>query len=159
MPQGSILGPLFFNVFVNDIFLIISSRSLRNFADDNTIAVSASNIKELNEFVKINTIKCIEWFNHNHITANKSKFQSLVVSKQHTNIEEFVVNNEFQIKVSDTVKLLGVQIDNRLKFDSHIQKICTKASLQLNCLKRLARYMGSNEKFILRNSFILSHFN
>ena len=81
MPQGSYLGLLFFNVFVNDIFLIISSRSLCNFADDNRIAVSASNIKELNELVKINTIKCIEWFNHNHITANKSKFQSLVVSK------------------------------------------------------------------------------
>ena len=87
------------------------------------------------------------------MTANKSKFQSLVVSKQHTNIEEFVVNNEFKIKVSDTVTLLGVQMDNRLKFDSHIEKICTKESLQLSCLKRLARYMGSNEKFILINSF------
>ena len=72
------------------------------------------------------------------MTANKGKSQSLVVSKQHTNIEELVVNNEFKIKVSDTVTLFGVQIDNRLKFDSHIQKICTKASLQLNCLKRLA---------------------
>ena len=83
----------------------------------------------------------------------------LVVSKQHTNIEEFVVNNEFKIKVSYTVGLLRVQIYNRLKFDSHIQKICTKASLQLNCLKRLAKYMGSNEKFILINSFVLCHFN
>ena len=93
------------------------------------------------------------------MTANKSKFQSLVVSKQHTNIEKFVVNNEFKIKVSDTVTLLGVQMDNRLKFDSHIEKICTKASLQLNCLTRLARYMGSNAKFILITSSILCHFN
>ena len=54
----------------------------------------------------------------------------------------FVVSNEIKIKVSDTVTLLGVQIDYRLKFDSHFQKICTKASLQLDCLKRLARYMG-----------------
>ena len=100
-----------------------------NFADDNTVTISASSIEELNALVKINTTKCIEWFNHNHMTANKSKFQSLVVSKQHTNIEEFLVNNEFKIKVSDTVTLLGVQIDNRLKLDSHIQKICTKVSL------------------------------
>ena len=61
--------------------------------------------------------------------------------------------------MSDTVTLPGVRIDNRLKFDSNIQKIGTKASLQLNCLKRLAKYMGSNEKFILINSFILCHFN
>ena len=133
--------------------------SLCNFADDNTITVSASSIEKLNELVKINTTKWIEWFNHNYMTANKSKFQSLVVNKQHTNIDEFVVNNEFKIKVSDTVTLLGVQVDNRLKRDSHIQKICTKASLQLNCLKRLAKYMGSKEKFILINSFILCHFN
>ena len=107
MPQGSILGPSFFNVFVNDIFLIISSRSLCNFADDSTITVSASNIEKVNELVKINTIKCIEWFNHNHMTANKSKYQCLVVCKQHTNIEEFVVNKEFKIKLNDTVTLLG----------------------------------------------------
>ena len=130
-----------------------------NFADDNTITVSASSIYELNELVKINSTKCIEWFNHNHMTANKSKFQSLVVSKQHSNIEEFVVKNEFKFRVSDTVTLLGVQIDNRLKFGSRIQKICTKASLHLTCLNRLARYMGSNEKFILINSLILCHFN
>ena len=154
--HGSILGPLFFNTFINDIFLIISSRSLCSFADDNTIIVSANNSEELNELVKRDTMKCIEWLNHNHVTANKSKFQSLVVSKQHTNIEELVVNNDFKIKVSDTVTLLGVQIDNRLKFDSHVQKICTKESLQLNCPKRLTRYLGSNEKFILMNSFILS---
>ena len=85
------------------------------------------------------------------MTANKSKFRSLVVSKQHTNIEELLVNNEFKIKVSDTVTFLSVQIDNRLKFDFHIQKICTNASLQPNRLKGIARYMGSNEKFILIN--------
>ena len=87
--------------------------SLCNFADDNTITVSASSIGELNELMQINTIKCIEWFNHNHMTANKSKFQSLVASKQHTNIGEFVVNNEFKIKVSDTVTFLGVMSNGK----------------------------------------------
>ena len=123
--QGSTLGQLFFNIFISDVFLIISSRSLCSFADDNTITVSVTSIGEPNELVRKNTTKCIEWFNHNHMTANKSKFQSLVVSKQPTNIEEFVVNNEFKIKLNSTVIFLGVQIDNRLKIDFRIQKICT----------------------------------
>ena len=54
------LGSLFFNIFINDFFLIIGSRSLCNVADDNTITVSASSFEELNELAEINMIKCIE---------------------------------------------------------------------------------------------------
>ena len=55
--------------------------------------------------------------------------------------------------------MLGVQIDENLKFDSHIDKICKKAAKQLNSLKRVARFMGDREKKIIMNSFILCHFN
>ena len=97
--------------------------------------------------MKIDTAKCIEWFTYNHMTTNKSKFQSMVVSKEYTNIEEFFRDIEFKIKESDTVTLLGVQI------------VCAKVSLQLNCLKKLTKYMSSNEKLIVINSFVTHLFS
>ena len=61
-PQGSILGPLLFNLFINDIFLFIQQGSLCNFADDNTISISAENVDEIHSLVQLNTTKCIDWF-------------------------------------------------------------------------------------------------
>ena len=159
VPQGSILGPLLFNLFINDIFLFIQEGSLCNFADDNTISISAENVNELHRLVQLNTNKCIEWFNSNHMTANPSKFQSLIVGKNGNHIKEFQINNDFKINVSSEVTLLGIQIDEQLRFDSHVDKICKKAAMQLNAIKRLARFMGSKERQVIVNSFILCHFN
>jgi hypothetical protein len=159
VPQGSILGPLLFNLFINDLFLFIQEGSLCNFADDNTISISAENADELHRLVQLNTNKCIDWFNSNHMTANPSKFQSLIVGKNDNHIKEFRINNDFKINVSNEVTLLGIQIDDQLKFDSHIDKICKKAAMQLNAIKRLARFMGNKERQVIVNSFILCHFN
>ena len=63
VPQSSILGPLFFNAFINDIFLFIKGVSLCSFADGDTISID--NAHELHRLVQLNTNKCIEWFNSN----------------------------------------------------------------------------------------------
>ena len=106
VPQDSILGPLLFNVFINDIFLLIQEGFLCNFADDNTIIISAQNAHELHRLVQLNANKCIEWFNSNYMTANPSNFQSLVVGKNHSNIKEFKINNELKISASNEIPFL-----------------------------------------------------
>ena len=58
-------------------------------------------------------------------------------------INEFEIDQDFAIKIEKDIILLGVQIDENLKFDSHI---CKKAAKQLNSLKRVARFMGNREK-------------
>ena len=159
MPQGSILEPLLFNLFINDIFLFIQEGSLCNFADDNTISISAVNADELHRLVQHNTNKCMDWFNSNHMTGNPSKFQSLIVGNNDYHITEFSINDGFKINVSSEVTLLGIQIDEQLKFNLNIDKVCKKAAVQLNAIKRLARFMGSKERVVIVNSFILCHFN
>ena len=157
VPQGSILGPLPFNIFLNDIFYSLTEGSLCNFADDNTISVTATNTDEPLQPVKINTKKCLNWFKSNEMIANPSKFQATTIGSKDKCINEFEIDQEFAIKIEKNVTLLGVQIDENLKFNSHIDKICKKAVKQLNSLKRVARFMGDREKKIIMNSFILCH--
>ena len=66
-------------------------------------------------------------------------------------------NNE--IKTTNSIKLLGINIDDQLKFNEHISILCSKAAMQLNALSRLQKYMGKSEKEAIINSFILSNFS
>ena len=106
MPQDSILGPLLFNVFITDIFLFNQEGSLCNFANGNTISISAENDHD-HRLVKVIN-KCIERSNSNHMTANASKFQSLIVGKNHSNIKEFHLKNEFKVNINNQAALLGI---------------------------------------------------
>ena len=146
VPQGSILGPLLCNIFLNDIFYSLAEVSLYNFADDITISVTAKNTDELLQLAKIKTKKCLDWFKSNEMIANPSNFQAITNDSKDKSINEFETDQEFAIKIEKNVTLLGVQIDENLEFDSHIDKICKKAAYQLNFLKRVARFMGDREK-------------
>jgi hypothetical protein len=83
------------------------------------------------------SLNLIDWFTSNQMKANPDKFQAIAIGKnaQSKNIS-FNLNGNF-IETQDEVKLLGVTIDYRLEFNSHITNIRRKASRQLNVLKRM----------------------
>ena len=78
VPQGSILGPLLFNIFLNDIFFFILETELCNFADDNTLYACENNIKNILEKLTRDTNRILDWFSHNSMIANPAKFQLYV---------------------------------------------------------------------------------
>ena len=77
IPHGSILEPIFFNIFINDIFFLLSS-DLHNFADDNTVTAVAETIQDL---IKVKTTTIIEWMKDNDMIANPNKFKAIVLTK------------------------------------------------------------------------------
>ena len=82
------------------------------------------------------------------------KFQAMLLEKRNENKQSYLNINNQTIKTTYCVKLLGISIDSKLNFDSHISDLCKKASMQLNALNRLRAYIGNKEMEILINSFI-----
>ena len=159
VPQGSTLGPLLFLIYVNDI--INSSNILKFilFADDTTIMYKHSNIKELNDILTNETNKIIDWFSANRLLLNISKSHTMLfTNKQRIHKLKVSIQN-INLEEKEVVTFLGVEIDNKLLWTSHIKHICSKVSKSIGIL-RILRY--SFPKHILKMiymSLIYSYIN
>ena len=82
VPQGSILGTLLFDIFLNDLFLYIKKASLHNYADDNTLSAFATDIDDLIQILTDESQKTIDWLKLNQMIVNPKKFQAMFISKK-----------------------------------------------------------------------------
>ena len=160
VPQGSILGPVIFNIFLNDITTIFEKCSLNNFADDNTLDAHASSVTELVNSLEKDSQNAIDWFKINHMIANPDKFKAIIINKQGKDTCGIELNiNGDKIYTQKEVELLGISIDFQLSFTPHISKICKMAANQLNSIKRLKLHFDFETKKHLTVTFVLSQFN
>jgi len=157
VPQGSILGPLLFNIFLNDLFLFVSNSKLSNYADDNTLYATGYNLSEAKKML-LNDFDIVkEWFYENYMVLNAENFHFMCIGKNTEN-ETLVINNT-TLHNSKEEKILGVIIDNKLTFNSHIREICKKASQKISALSRVSYQLNDAEKKLLFNAVVKSQFS
>ena len=78
VPQGSILGPLLFNIYISDMFYDIDICDIASYADDNTPYTSNFNLEEVMQKLELTTNNLFKWFKNNHMKANADKCHLLV---------------------------------------------------------------------------------
>ena len=160
VPQGSILRPILFNVFSNDLYMLLNSNNLFNFADDNTISAFSETVEGLINILQTETEKSLDWMENNDMIVNPDKFDAIILTKDrrdNTGIE--ITVNDTIIKSNEKVDLLGLTLDDKLSFETHVSAICKKASGQLNALKRLSPRLTYKSCKAAVDAFILSNFN
>ena len=155
VPQGSILGPLLFTIYINDIFYFINETKLANYADDNTLYTVKDNIIDLLYTLENETSLILDWFRMNEMKPNDDKCHLLVCNQDHLT----VTLGDKNIANDDSVELLGVLIDKNLNFTDHVSKLCKKGNQKLHALARVSKYLDENKLRIVMKTFIQSQFN
>ena len=157
VPQGSILGPLLFNIYLNDALFFTLDSALCNFADDNTLYACDISLKNLIDKLESSASSVINWFKYNYMKLNDSKCHLLVCG----NKEEVIIAKigNASIVESHEVKLLGTTIDRELNFKSHLTSICKKAGKKINALARLCKILPLQKRKIVMKAFFMSQFS
>ena len=164
MPQGSILGPLLFLIYINDIDKAVpSANDILLFADDTCIHLTGSNAKEVE--TKSNKALCEinTWFYDNQLTVNPTKTKFINYFSKSTKLN--LTFNQTQISqignkfVESSFRYLGFHLDENLTFDSHVKQVLKKVGLGnyfINMTKRMIPFHARKEIY---HAFVGSHLN
>ena len=155
VPQGSILGPIVFNLFANDFMFLIQETEVSNFADDATIYSCSPNFEEATLKLSNATDLILNWFRIDSRVANPGKSQIMFLGSNIDNSKITFMIESKRVKSRSEVKLLGITIDDKLYFTTHIENLCSTASKRLRALTRMHNFLSFEQAKRLSEAYII----
>ena len=159
VPQGSILGPLLFVLYINDFPLYLKSCETDLYADDTTIHVSGSNLNNMQIKVQSDLDEVERWCNENNMFINTNKTKCMVIGTKQKVLSQ---ESELNLRIGSDIlqnsvceKLLGVKIDQNLSWKDQIDHICSIISSRIYLLSKIKKYLDTECRKLFYNGYIL----
>ena len=160
VPQGSVLAPLLFNIYVNDFPQCLHHSSCLSFADDTTVLISGKNIKNLYEKSTIELKSIDKWLIANKLFLNSDKTKHIVFRTPNSKTP----SSDLSLKLKQTsiekvtsIKLLGITVNEHLSWKEHINNL-NKRLRQIYCITlRIRPYLNKNALLSLYHSLFMTH--
>ena len=159
VPQGSILGPLFFLVYINDMKHALTTARPILYADDTNIFLSGKDLTTLTSDFNMQLSQLNKWFTTNRLSLNVSKTHAMLftLNKDLSPDSLKLCIDQSDIDTVADTKFLGIYIDRKLTWNTHISHACNKVSKSIGILYKVSKYLNSNTLLMLYNCFILPY--
>ena len=155
VPQGSILFPLLFIIYIRDLFIEYEAIEFAGYPDDTTPYTYGQSFDEIIEKLETDMSNICELFHHNGFKVNSGKFLFLLSPF----VDRTIKIMRSTIKTSNEEVLLGMRIDSDVTFEEHVTSICYNANQIRHALTKVSKQMSLQKDRIFMKSFITSHCN
>ena len=157
VPQGSVLGPLLFLIYINDLQNASALFRVITFADDTNLFMAAPSMQSLFQNVNMELDKIQAWFESNRLSINVSKTCFQLYSKRPIQDAPQIKINNASVRRASSVKFLGVIVDEKLTFKEHIAYVAKKLSIGIGFLYRGREVLNYKQLTLLYNAILVPH--
>lgn len=163
VPQGTVMGPNLFILYINDIVHCVNKCRIQLFADDTLLYMIGENVCDIVEVINSELRVLHEWFHLNSLSVNIDKTKFMIIKSRYSSIDikshgGVYINNK-KIEQVEECKYLGVMIDNSLTFSKHATYITGKIAKKVNVISRLRNHLSRWSKLLVYKTIVLPHLN
>ena len=158
VPQGSVLGPLLFLIYINDLPNISNKLKFYLFADDTNIFYQCTNLDELQNVLNRELKKLTTWLNVNRLALNISKTNFVIFAAKNKPLKNVtLLLSKRAIQQTNYVKYLGILIDSQLTFKDHVMAVSKKIARTTGAMYRIRPYVNDKTLKMIYNSLLYPH--